>query len=327
MRSHFSLGRGVLIACAAGATAGPLTDSFAQVASDSPNNAAYNDGWQPGDNGGFGFGAWNMDGTYTSIIQHSLDDGLKLGTQASSQHNDLGKAWTLHNPAGPTPSPEANDGTDISRAGRALLTPLQVGQTVSVTVDNPTERNFFRGWTIRLITGGANLGYAGDNPSTPVFDPGSISSRLNIGTFEYFTYGRWFGPNGNTSLFDTDTNDGLQIDVTLTGVDSYALTMTSPGNAPYMTSGALAGPAGASIDWIGFDYYGTDSDTYPILKVPRGETDLYISNMQVIPEPGSLMLLTAAGGMTLGRRRPRARPDPRWASPYSSAAAPGQRGQ
>ena len=244
----------------------------AQIAADYPTNAAYADGLQQGDNGGFGFTAWNMNGTYNSPVQHTMD--------STSPYNQLGLAWTLYNPLGHTPagtpdSPNGGTGTDISRAGRGFTQgALQVGQTISVVVDNPTERKFFRGFTVRFNTGGGNTTYGG----TPV-------SRLAVGTFEYFTYGGWYatGSGGNPPLFDVDTDGGLQIDVKLTGVNTFQLTMTPLDNpaAAFSKSGTLDGPAGSPIDWVQFEIYNTDSDFNPTLATNPQSTDFYIGSMVI----------------------------------------------
>ena len=132
-----------------------------------------------------------------------------------------------------------------------------LSQTISVVIDNPIERRFFRGYTVRFNTGGGNTVYAG----TP-------QSRMAVGTFEYFTNGQWFatGTGGNPTLFDTDTDQGMRIDLTLTGVDTFNLVMTpldNPGLA-FSKSGTLAGPAGSPIDWVEFELFNTDSDFFPV---------------------------------------------------------------
>jgi hypothetical protein len=293
----------------AGTTAMTSAMCYAHTAADSATDVVYNDGWDEGDNGGSGFGPWSFDGTYTTADpgQQAMDDGMQVGTAASSQHNQIGEAWTLFNPLGPTPGPEPNDGTDIARAGRALPNGgLHIGDTLTVTVDNPTERNFFRGWTIKLLRGGANACYAGDNCTTPAYDPGSIETKLGVGTFEYFSYGEWFDGDNGTGLFDTDTNDGVTISITRTGRQRAQVTMTSPGNLPVTDDVPLQGRGLG--DWLMIEYYGTDSDTYPTLMAPRGETDFYISSMSVVgvPEPGTAALLVLGGGASLlGLRRRR----------------------
>jgi hypothetical protein len=291
MRSHFTLGRGLAMACAAtGAAAVPQTRTFAQIAADNASNPAYSDGWQVGDNGGFGFGPWDMVGTENTSVQHSLD--------STSPHNQLGLAWTLFNADAP---PGPGTGTDVSQAGRSIVGGLQPGQRLSVLVDNPTERQFFRGYTVRLNTGGGNTVYAG----TP-------RSRLAIGVFDYFSNGAWFatGTGGNPTLFDTDTDQGLQIDVTLTSVDTFNLVMTpldNPGLA-YSKSGTLE--ASGPIDWIEFELFNTDSDFFPTPSdPPQAATDFYIRSIEIVPEP-SAMLGVLIGGLALATRRRRHRRDP-----------------
>jgi PEP-CTERM motif-containing protein len=277
-----------------GATAWSSALCYAQIAADSATNAPYDDGWQAGDNGGFGWGAWDFTGTYNTPVGQTMD--------IFSHPNDLGRAWTLFNADAP---PGPGTGTDIASAGRRILGNLQPGQTVTVVIDNPTERRFFRGYTVRFNTGGGNTVYAG----VP-------QSRMAIGTFEYFTNGKWFatGTGGNPTLFDTDTDHGMRIDFSLTGVDTFNLLMTplnDPANA-YFKSGTLAGPAGGAIDWVEFEIYNTDSDYYPTHTITGGDTDFYISYMQmeggvVVPEPSSaaLMLLGCGGALLAARARRR----------------------
>jgi hypothetical protein len=264
----------------------------ALLAADSATNAPYDNGWQAGDNGGFGFGAWDFTGTYTTPVGQTMD--------IFSHPNDLGRAWTLYNADAP---PGPGTGTDIAQAGRAIPGGLGIGQTATVVIDNPTERRFFRGYTVRFNTGGGNTVFAG-----------SPQSRMSIGTFDYAPpAGDWFSTDGSPTLLDTDTNHGMRIDFTLTGANTFALVMT-PLNDPslaYTDTGTLDGPAGSAIDWVEFELYNTDSDYYPTHSITGGETDFYISYMQIsgdiIPEPSSaaLMLLggTAAAGLVRSRKR------------------------
>ena len=262
----------------------------ALLAADSATNAPYDNGWQAGDNGGFGFGAWDFTGTYATPVGQTTD--------IFSHPNNLGRAWTLYNADAP---PGPGGGTDIAQAGRAIPGGLSPGQTISVVVDNPTERRFFRGYTVRFNTGGGNTVYAG----VP-------QSRLAVGTFEYFTNGKWYatGTGGNPTLFDVDTNRGMRIDFTLTGADTFNLSMT-PLNNPaiaYSKSGTLDGSG--PINWVEFELFNTDSDYYPTHTITGGETDFYISNMQisgVIPEPTSAALMLAGGGAAAGLVRSRRR--------------------
>src|SRR6476659_11148969 len=111
-----------------------------QLAYDSAVDVVYDNGWQAGDNGGFGFGPWNFDGTFTNNPiggpdlpdqgnQQAMDDGLKSGTQTSSPYNDVGRSWTMFNKKGRGQGPANGDeGTELAQAGRHF-SPLQPGQT------------------------------------------------------------------------------------------------------------------------------------------------------------------------------------------------------
>jgi hypothetical protein len=282
---------------------------YAQLAADNASDPVYADGWQAGDNGGFGLGPWNFTGTYNTAVGQAIDGGTQAGGTGSSPFNNIGRAWTLFNangpndlgPAGPVgdgPDNPPSGGTDIAQAGRALLpglpaAGLPVGMTVSVVIDNPIERKFFRGYNVRFNTGGGNTVYQGV-PQT----------RLSIGAFEYFTMGAWSasGTGGNPPLFDIDTDRGMRIDMTLTGVNTFSLTMTPLDNpaGAFSKSGTLEGPAGAAIDWIEFEIFNTDSDFYPSAVAVPAETDFYVRGITIVPEPQSALLLAlGAGGMLL----------------------------
>jgi hypothetical protein len=259
----------------------------ALLAADSATNAPYDNGWQAGDNGGFGWGPWDFTGTYTTPVGQTMD--------IFSHPNDLGRAWTLYNADAP---PGPGVGTDIAQAGRSIPGGLQVGQTVTLVVDNPTERRFFRGYTVRLNTGGGNTVFAG----APV-------SRFAAGTFEYFTNGKWYATGPDPALFDLDTHHGVRLDVTLTGADTFAFEMTplNDESKKFTSVGTLDGPAGSVIDWVEFELYNTDSDYYPSHTITGGETDFYISYMQIIPEPSSAALMLLGGTVATGLVRSRKR--------------------
>src|SRR6266478_88739 len=166
MKSHFTLNGGVAVACAvAGASTILNGNCSAQmlIAADYATNSTYAGGWSAGQNGGYGFGPWSMDNTEaTSPNEHAMD--------GTSPFNPFGVAWTLYNPEGAIPNPDSpvfspgncsngDTGTDISKAGRAIPGGLQPGQTFSTVIANPTDRTFFRGYTIVLSTGGDNIAY------------------------------------------------------------------------------------------------------------------------------------------------------------------------
>jgi hypothetical protein len=315
-----------------------------QLAYDDASDPVYNNGWQAGDDGGTGIlGAWNFDGTYTTVpnptpppddlhpyvISQAIDDGLKAGATGSAPFNDIGRAWTLFNPDGPNattpPSETGPDNspsgkTDIARVGRPIVGNLPVGSTLKVVIDNPAERRFFRGWTLKLNHGGANQCYAGDNCSTELYEPDPpgttppdpetlIYPRMSIGTFEYFTYGQWGmsdanEPGPSVPLYVKDniapgqvgTDSGMRIEVTLNTLDTYTATMTPLDNpsAAFTHSGSLnldpdGNPsngnetylAGLPIDWIQIEFYNTDSDFYPTIVPGAGQPADYNGNGKV----------------------------------------------
>ena len=275
MRSHFRLNSSAATVCAvSGATAMLTGICSAQFAADSASDPAYASGWSAGQNGGYGFTPWSFGGSTGTPVQQ----GMTYGT---NPYNALGTAWTLYNPAG---SPA---GTDLAQAGRGFAA-LQVGQTLETVIDNPTQTHFYRGLTIRLGSGTDN----------------SAVENVSAYYFDYFTYGRWYVGDGTgntgTSLFLADTAAaGMKLDVTLTSPTTYHLTMTplSDPSSAYSQDGTLknSGP----VDWILFQLYNTQG------ALPAtGPTDLYISSIEIIPEPSTLALVWLGfGGLIFLRRR------------------------
>jgi hypothetical protein len=284
-----------------------------QLAADYATDSVYADGWQgtttdnttgvvqsAGDNGGFGFEPWNFDTDWLfnpdppDGIQ-AIDDGLKAGTANSSTFNDIGKAWRMANP-----------GTGLPRAGRGFA-PLQVGQTVRIVFDNPTRRQFFKGYFIRFnsrngdTSGGGNIcydypGYSTACTAADLNDNGNNvplgatpEPKLSLARFEYFDYGQWVVNDGIDSnpgtpqydghyipLIDMDTAaGGAQLDLTITGPDEYELTLDPFGPAtPYTHTGTLATP-GEPIDWLEFTFFNPTTST-------TQATDLYIKSIEII---------------------------------------------
>jgi hypothetical protein len=191
---------------------------------------------------------------------------------------------------------------------------LKIGQTLKVVIDNPTERQFFKGYFVRLNGAAAgidgkgvdgNICYGGYACTNPFVNP--VVPKGNIGTFEYFTAGEWFvdGASGPTGVFDTDTAAaGALISVKRTGANAYDVLIDSLGSvADFMESGIAFANPGVPVNWIEFTFFNTTTDTG---EPPTTATDFYISSMMIVPEPGTgTLLLLGAGGALLGIARAR----------------------
>jgi PEP-CTERM motif len=243
---------------------------YAVSAADNATDPVYADGWQAGDNGGTGFGAWSFDGT----------DETPAGTyQGITSSSSIGTAWTLYT--------HAND-SGLANAGRAISGGLQTGQIFETVIQNPTTFHFYRGFDI-LFTGGSDNNVPGDN-----------TAALRLSVFNYYA-SEWslddYDGSIGTGLTSATTGAaGVKIDLALSSPTDYLLTMTPlNGATPYSHSGTLAGP----ITWVDYRLWdgasGGSSDT---------ANNFEISSMSVVPEPCTLALIGigSAGLMFLHRR-------------------------
>ena len=238
----------------------------AQFAADYATHSAYADGWQTGDNGGYGFNPWALSGSSATM-------------NSSSSFNQLGMAWTLYNP---TPA-------DLITATRGLASPLQIGQVISTVFDNPSAIGYWRGFTVGLLSSGTErvsvwqFGIGWNTPTPPYAGGNNL--------------GRWQAGDGHmTPLTAADTSAGVQLDIGLAGPNSYSLTMTPLGNPSlaFTETGLLANSG--DINEIKFTFYNFASD-------PLAATDFYISSMTIVPEPSTLALLGLGGLLFLRRRK------------------------
>jgi hypothetical protein len=230
---------------------------YAQLASDSATDPVYADGWDAGDNGGFGFEPWNFDGSYTDAI-HGID--------STSPFNNIGTAWRL-----------AFGSDGLPRAGRGFE-PLTEGQTLRMVIDNPTRRVLFKGYIIRFTAGGGNICY-GEAPCTSGTMP---KERMGVYAFEYGTNGRWLtsdlaDDDFQTPLTDVDTAmAGMQIDFTITGPETYELVMDPLGTAAtYTQSGSLRNTGAGPVDWVEFVFFNTATN-------PSQATDFYVKSLEIL---------------------------------------------
>jgi MYXO-CTERM domain-containing protein len=241
----------------------------ADLAADNASQAAYGDGWQDGDNGGFGFGPWAI----TLGEQPTLPRGV-VGIGSSTANGDAaaptgdidsagGRAWSLSS-ARVLGSP---------KAVRPLTGALAVGQTVSFDVDGI-------GATANADELWVSIGNAADR-------------RWGMAIHAQGTHAGGLVPAW--ALVTPDTPEGMRVDFTLTGPDTFTASIrVLDGRAPVLLAGALDGAAGSAIDRLSF-----------AVAPSLGPIDaFYLNNLAVTPEPGSAMLGLAALGL-LARRRGR----------------------
>jgi hypothetical protein len=140
-----------------------------------------------------------------------------------------------------------------------------------------------------LNTGGGNICY-GNSACTPGTSP---ESRFGLTVFNFndqSNWGRWAATSiGYTSLFAADhyptmgnvgTNEGLRIEFTLTGAETFDLTLTPLDNpaAAFAQSGTLDNSESGTIDWIEFTHFMTETS---LIDPNELDTDFFISSLQV----------------------------------------------
>jgi PEP-CTERM motif-containing protein len=327
-------------AIVAGATTFSSAMCYAINAFDSAADPVYTPAWNgivnsdaspygqisAGDNGGTGFNAWNFNSSYYYWFPvppvwynydqriHAVDNGLKTGVAYSNINNDIGKAWDLgivHYANRPNGDPIFT----LPRAGRGFQT-LQPGQTFSTIIDNPGDTSKAgAGLIVRLNSApfvdangmglDGNICYHKSN-CTPGVTP-EPKERFGIYTSNTGAATEWRLSDGTSTniltglLTSTTAAGGMKIDFTLTGPDAYAVTLTPLGGGlPYVHAGTLAN-AGLPITWIQYENFNS---------VPSGvntPTDLYVSQMSIVPEPATFGLIVIGAGVvglgTVRRRR------------------------
>jgi hypothetical protein len=99
-----------------GASATPL-------AFDNAGDPIYNDGWQSGDNGGYGFGPWALTNGLFQI--RSSGENNTPPQPADDIDSPGGKSWAVVN----------EQALIDALASRSLLVPVRVGQTITIDFD------------------------------------------------------------------------------------------------------------------------------------------------------------------------------------------------
>jgi hypothetical protein len=171
------------------------------LASDSAADGTYDDGWNLGDNGGFGFFPWTLNNTGPNS-GHFIFTSTENGDGDSNGDGDIdtaGRAWGMF----------ANSG-ELAEAFRGFNSPLAAGDTFRVAMDV----GFIDSGSVDLM---ALRTFGGDNRMELLFIGGQNTFLIND-----FVVG-----------FDTGipfTDEGLEVAVRITGADTYDVAITELGS-------------------------------------------------------------------------------------------------
>jgi hypothetical protein len=227
-----------------------------------------------------------------------------ISTSTSNPNNNIGKAWDLG-------IVEYAPGKfSLPRAGRGFAA-LQTGDKFSTTIDNPNTGNFdYKGYSFQLVSAtgtdanamgtDGNICYHASN-CTPGIVP-KPKNRLSLFSVNAGAGNQWRLSDGAGSILtglltSTTAATGVIIDVTMTGPDSYSLSMTAVGGGLlYQHNGPLAN-AGLPTNWAFYQNFNGVATGNNL-----GPTDFYISQMSttLVPEPTSFGMLVLGAGTLLG---------------------------
>src|SRR4051812_1740851 len=225
------------------------------VASDDASQTAYADGWQAGDNGGAGFGAWTFgfSGSRPDLLYDPqfIDRGPLPGDHLGAPTFAL------------TTGARASQ-SDTSEVVRALASQLAIGQTFSVDIDgsilDTSGASFRMGNTFQLF--------------------GSDGQER----FALFTSNQYHGNNW-TATGDANTSipaaNAFHVAFTLATANTYNLVITPFGGGSALfsqTAAPLDGTAGSPIQSFRLSDYGTGSSA-------DGSKEFFFDNL-LITSPG-----------------------------------------
>ncbi len=214
--------------------------------------AAYDDGWQDGDNDGSGFGPWVLTKTSGDVnrnghfIGNSTFNGDGVDDNADGDINTAGRAWGLY----------ANQG-NVSRATRSFDSPLVSGSTFSVRIDNG----------IVDPGGGAQVGFELEN---------SLGQNLVIMGFAPDINATEYILADGAGLRSTGvlvTDEGLEVEIEMVTATDYAMVITNLFDGVVtLEGGPLLSPGGGqSVDAVSI---------FNLLAGPDPPRDLFVNNLQ-----------------------------------------------
>ena len=236
------------------------------IASDDASQAAYQDGWTTGDNGGTGFTAWDL--SHNNNDSTNIFAGYFIGdsTTGAGNVNTSGQSFAIY----------ANPSTAFADASRSFSTALTAGDTFSLDI----AVNFRNG-----------------NKGLDLISSAKTVFTLNIGSNAYTVTN---AETNNGDLFNNDYNSNTVFSVSFTQSDANGgtWTVTRSGGLNGTVSGAYTGDA------TGFKLYNSNTDNGNDAN-NLYFNNLAITQ-QTVPEPSSTVLLglgVAAAGVVAMRRR------------------------
>lgn len=222
----------------------------ASLASDNASDSVYNDGWTTGDNGGSGFGAWNL----VFSTAGGGGAGAYIGDSTSTVTGNInsgGESFGLYGEGNET----LNPGLDEAAAYRSFVGDLSVGQTFSIDLA-VNFRNGFKGIDIR------------NSSDTVIFN-------FNVGGDDY-TIGGGATPSGSIGN-SYDANTVFNLSLTQTTGTGGTWSLVRSGGVSDTDSGTYSGVASNVKLYVGNTDVG-------------GPNNLMFNNMAIIPEPGTVTL-------------------------------------
>jgi len=256
-----------LCACAVLAFAGKA--HAANTAFDSAADTVYDDGWQSGDNGGFGFAPWallNLGTTSGHLVASStgngdgLDDGNIRGAANDRDIDTSGRSWGMY---------ATDDSTsDGALAYRGLTGgPLSIGQSILIDMDNGYIQS---------------AGFNTVGVQFLVSDGNEAFFRFKGGDSTYELLSNNFTTIDTTTLGVAD--EGMTISMTRTGFATLNLTATLRNGDTQTLPLTMTGSAGADI--IGLVM---NNDSAGL----GASHDAFFNSITLVPEPATAMLLAA----------------------------------
>ena len=241
----------------------------ASTASDNASNPPYggSHGWNAGDNGGTGFGAWS------TVTQGFIGSSTSNGTSPSGGIDTGGVSFGLFSNTGAQGTAEAS---------RPFTGNMTVGQTFNLAFDNG------------FVGNGGTVGFGLMSGTTPRFEYFFVGGNNN------YTVS---GSTGQTTTHGF-TADGMQTAFTLTGTDTFKFTISFNSGTPTTETftGTLKGTAGTAI--TGFRLFDSDPNQAPAGSDAFYNSPTLVN---AVPEPSMLSLLAGptllAGYFFLRRRR------------------------